>query len=255
MGQSLVLGLAEFRTLYSVKSWLSSWLLRMLAQVAFFASIGLLVRSHESVTYLLVGNAVVLVCLESTVVVLFMAGERYQGTLSALLATPGQPVVAFLGRGLSWVVTGLVTSVVTLSLLPPVFGIALSIPRLLVCVPIIAVIGLSSYAYGSFLGGLTLRFPPLDWLVLNVGYLLVMAFAGVNVPVSYWPLVPRALAQILPVTHGLHAVRGVLDAAPVGSVLADLGLEIVVGLGWLTAAAVSYRLVVNHARRRGSYAT
>jgi hypothetical protein len=82
-----------------------------------------------------------------------------------------------------------------------------------------------------------------------------MAFGGVDVPVSYWPTAPRLLAQILPVTHGLQAVRGVLGGAPAGTIFGWIGEEALVGIGWLIAAAISYRLVVSYARRRGSFAT
>lgn len=252
MTQSLALGIAEFRTMYTLRSWLSGWLLRMLAQVAFFASIGLIIHSRSSMQYLLIGNAVVIVCLEASIVVLSMAGERWQGTLTALLTTPGQPITAYLGRGLNWIVTGVVTSAITLWLLPPIFGIPLQPVRLLACMPILLVIGLASYAYGSFLAGLTLRFPGLDWLVLNVGYLVVMSFAGVSVPVEFWPAPLQVVVQALPVTHGLEAIRGVLAGKSVSSVLILTGQELLVGILWVTAAGISYTLFVNHARRRGS---
>ncbi|HEX6869715.1 MAG TPA: ABC transporter permease [Micromonosporaceae bacterium] len=253
LGRSLTLGIAEFRTIYTVRSWLLSWLVRMLAQTAFFASIGLVVNSPQAIRYLLIGNAVVLVCLEANIVVLFMAGERYQGTLTGLLATPTPPVVVLLGRGLNWVLTGAMTSLITLSVLPVLFGIPLSALSLLECVPIVLVTGIASYGYGSFLGGLTLRFPQLDWLVMNVGYLLVMAFAGVNVPISFWPDWLTALAQVLPVTHGLQAVRGVLDGAAAGVVLGQIGLELLVGAAWFALAAWSYRIFVQHVRARAAF--
>ena len=78
--QSLAMGIAEFRTFYTLKSWLSGWLVRMLAQVTFFASIGLLLHSELRVRYLLIGNAVVLVCL-SRRSVMSRSYELYQGTL------------------------------------------------------------------------------------------------------------------------------------------------------------------------------
>lgn len=255
MGQSLALGIAEYRTIYTLRSWLSGWIVRMLAQVAFFGTIGFMIHSRPGVRYLLIGNAVVLVCLEASIVVLTMAGERWQGTLMALLTTPAQPITVFLGRGINWIITGVLTSMITLTLLPPLFGVPVPAARLLVCLPILAIIGLTSYGYGSFLAGLTVRWPSLDWLVLNVGYLLVMAFAGINVPVRYWPPVPEAIAQILPVTHGLQAIRGVLDGASYRFILGAIGEEVLVGAFWLVAATMSYRLFVSHARRRGTLST
>lgn len=250
--ESFALGLAEFRTLYTVRSWLAGWLVRMTAQVAFFGSIGLLLDSSERVQYLLVGNAVVLVCLEATIVVIFVSSERYQGTLELLVSSPTGPAAVFLGRGLNWVVTGIVTSGVTLAVLLPLFGAPLTVGAFFGCVPVLVAIGLSSHFYGSALASITLRYPQVAWLVLNVGYLLVMTLAGVNVAVSYWPAPLEALAQVLPVTHGLEAVRGVIDSASVAETLVGVGKELAVGLGWSLVAAASYEAFVRGARRSGS---
>lgn len=252
MGQSLTLGLAEFRTLYTVRSWLAGWLTRMLAQVAFFGTLGLLLRSSSTIQYLLIGNAVVLVCFEATIVVLSMAGERYQGTMIPLLSAANHPAAVLLGRGLNWIVTGMITSFTTLAILPVVFGVPVSVPRLIGCVPILAVIGISGYLYGSFLGGLVLRFPQLDWLVLNVGYVLVMTFAGVNVPVSFWPAGIRVFANVLPVTHGLRAIRYLIAGAGAGTVAGSCALELLVAAGWAVMATASYGAFARNARRHGT---
>ena len=87
LSQSARLGIDDFRSVYTWKSWLAGWPLRMLAQVAFFASIGLLVGSRAEIGYLLVGNAVVLVCLEATIVVISVSVERFQGTLPLFAAS------------------------------------------------------------------------------------------------------------------------------------------------------------------------
>ena len=250
--QSLALGLAEFRTYYSIKSWLSGWLVRMLAQVTFFASIGLLLHSDIAVRYLLIGNAVALICLESTIVVLSMAGERYQGTLELLVTSPVNPARVLLGKGLNWVLTGMVTSLLALALLPPLFGQPESVPSLLACLPAMLAIGLSSHFYGSALGSIMLRLPQLEWLVLNLAYLLVITFTGVNVPTSFWPAPLPQIASALPITHGLAAIRSILAGGGIVQALPSIGWELVVTVGWLIAGYIAYSMVVRDARRRGS---
>lgn len=187
LSQSARLGIDDFRSVYTRKSWLAGWLLRMLAQVAFFGSIGLLIGIRAEIGHLLAGNAVVLVCLEATIVVISVSVERFQGTLPLFAASPASPLLVYLGRGLHWMATGLATSVVTLTLLPPLFGLPLSPLRVLACLPVLVVIAVSSDCYGSFLASLVARFPQFNWLALNVGYLAVMTVAGVNVPVDFWP--------------------------------------------------------------------
>ena len=135
LSQSARLGIDDFRSVYTWKSWLAGWLLRMLAQVAFFGSIGLLIGSRAEIGYLLVGNAVVLVWLEATIVVISVSVERFQGTLPLFAASPASPLPVDPGRGLHWMATGLATSVVALTLLPPLFGQPLSPLRVLACCP------------------------------------------------------------------------------------------------------------------------
>jgi ABC-2 type transport system permease protein len=253
LSQSARLGVDDFRSVYTWRSWLAGWLLRMLAQVAFFGSIGLLVGSRAEIGYLLVGNAVVLVCLEATIVVISVSVERFQGTLPLFAASPASPMLVYLGRGLHWMGTGLATSVVTLTLLPPLFGLPLSPPRVAACLPVLVVIAVSSYCYGSFLASLVARFPQFNWLALNVGYLAVMTVAGVNVPVDFWPGPVQAVANLLPVTHGLLAVRRLLDGGGLAAAAPQVGAELLVGAGWLVASWLSYRRFFRRSRVTGSF--
>jgi ABC-2 type transport system permease protein len=55
------------------------------------------------------------------------------------------------------------------------------------------------------------------------------------VPTGFWPSGTRIIADLLPVTHGLSAVRGILVSAPLFQVLTSIGLELLVGLGWFVA--------------------
>jgi ABC-2 type transport system permease protein len=253
LAQSARLGIDDFRSVYTWRSWLAGWLLRMLAQVAFFGSIGLLVGSRAEIGFLLVGNAVVLVCLEATIVVISVSVERFQGTLPLLAASPTGPTLVYLGRGLHWIATGMVTSVVTLTLLPPLFGLPLSPARVAACLPVLVVIAVSSYSYGSFLASLVARFPQVNWLALNVGYLTIMTVTGVNVPVTFWPGPVQAAANLLPVTHGLLAVRQLLDGGSLAAAAPRVGAELLVAAGWLLMSWLSYRQFFHKARADGSF--
>lgn len=53
-------------------------------------------------------------------------------------------------------------------------------------------------------------------------------------------------------THGLDAVRGLLDNAPATTVLGDMGLEVLVGAGWLALALLSFQRLADAGRRDGS---
>ncbi len=250
--QILILDIAEIRAVYTWRTWVFGWLLRLLCQAAFFALIGRFVGSALVMQYVLVGNAVALVCLESTIVVISLSGERRSGTLPLLAMAPVSHVPIYLGRGLHWVASGMASSLIAWLILPPVLGVPLPWPRAAYAIPVFAVVAASSYGYGCVLGSLALRVPGLQWLMLNLGYLSVMAFCGVNVPTSFWPTPIRIAANLLPLTHGLAAIRGILAGAPVAGVFADIGLECLVAAGWFTCAVLLVDRLVTGGRKDGS---
>ncbi len=252
MRHSLIQGIAEFRQVYTWRSWIGGWLVRLLSQVAFFGLIGRLLGSRETEQFIVVGNAVAVITLEAMVVIASSAWERFQGTLPLLVASPSGPVGVYLGRGIQWLGTGMVSSTAAFVIVPVLLRVSLPWPRAAAAIPVIAVVGLSSYAFGCFLASVVLRFLQLQWLVLNFGYLVPMTICGVNVPVSYWPLWLQGIADALPLTHGLHAIRLLLGSAPAGMILSQLGQEVLVGCGWLAVAAVSLRRLAEHGRADGS---
>ncbi|WUI03683.1 hypothetical protein OHR68_18345 [Spirillospora sp. NBC_00431] len=250
--ESLVLGFAEMSAVYTWRTWTFGWLVRLLCQATFYALLGQYVGDDQTMRYVLVGNIVVLACLESTIVVISLAGERAMGTLPLLVIAPSGHLPVYLGRGLQWTVTGLTSSLVAWLALPPLLGVPLPWPRALYAIPVIVLILASSYGYGCALAGVALRLRGVEWLVLNFAYGIVMTFGGVNVPVGTWPGPLRVAVNALPVVHGLEAVRGILDGAPVGRVLGLVGIEALVGACWYAVAALSMGRLVAVGRRDGS---
>jgi ABC-2 type transport system permease protein len=250
--QTVIFAVAEMRSVYTWRTWVFGWLARLLAQVTFFAVIARYVGGAETMRYALIGNAVVLVCLESMIVVVAMVNERAAGTLPLLAVTPTSHVPIYLGRGAHWLASGMTSSLIAWMVLPPLLRVPLPWPNALIAMPMIAVIGISSYCYGCFLSSLAIRWPGMMWIFLNLGYLPVMAFCGVNVPLSFWPGWMRAAAGLLPVTHGLSAIRSVLAGGPWPHVILLLAAEMLVGLAWVLIAAISIGRVLAKGRTDGS---
>ncbi|WP_117404948.1 ABC transporter permease [Actinomadura spongiicola] len=249
--ESLILGFAEMSAVYTWRTWTFGWLVRLLCQAAFYALLGRYVGDETTMRYVLVGNIVVLACLESTIVVISLAGERAMGTLPLLAITPSGHLPVYLGRGLQWTVTGLASSLTAWLVLPPLLGVPLPWPRAAYAIPVIVLILASSYGYGCALAGVALRLRGVEWLVLNFAYGVVMTFGGVNVPVDTWPGPLRVAVEVLPVVHGLQAIRGVLDGASTGHVMGLICAEALVGAGWYAVAALSTERLVSVGRRDG----
>ncbi|HCG01768.1 MAG TPA: hypothetical protein DEV93_14650, partial [Chloroflexi bacterium] len=53
-------GAYDYFAIYSLRSWVFGWMVRVLSQVTFFALIGKLLKSDEQTQFLLIGNAVMI---------------------------------------------------------------------------------------------------------------------------------------------------------------------------------------------------
>ncbi|MDX8031372.1 ABC transporter permease [Lentzea sp. BCCO 10_0856] len=244
--------MADLRATYTWKSWGLAWLLRMLFQVTLFAFVGKLIGDPRVVEYLVIGNSVFIIADVVMLVCASTSWERMSGTLPLLVASPAAPFTVFTGRSVQWLLDGLACSTISLLVLPQFLGVQLPLGTRLAVVPLIAVIAVSVYFFGLVLGGLALRAMAARNLIGRVGSIGLMLLTGVQVPVSFWPSPLESLAQLLPLTHGLGAVRAALGNGSASDVLRGIALEIVVGIGWALVAAFTYWRLVESGRRDGT---
>jgi ABC-2 type transport system permease protein len=80
---------------------------------------------------------------------------------------------------------------------------------------------------------------------------IIVGLTGVVVPVSDLPLVFESIAYVLPISHGLEAIRDSLAGAGFNDVIGNLALEAAVGLGYALAGYVGFVLVERELKRRG----
>ena len=244
-------GIQDLRSLYTWKTWATGWLLRLVCQVIFYSLLGRLIGDEAQVHYLVVGNAVMLCATTVIFVVQSTTWERFAGTLPLLIAAPASPLVVLFGRSVQWIPDALATSLAALLVVGPLFAVPLPWPRTLVVLPLLVLVTLSTYMMGAVFGSLVLRWTNARNLVSNVVAALMMAVCGVNVPVSVFPGWVGTVATVLPLTHGLRAIRATLAGAGAG-VAREAALEIVVGMGWFAVAAASFRWFAEGGRKDGS---
>jgi ABC-2 type transport system permease protein len=245
-------GIADYRAIFTWKSWLAGWFVRVIAQVAFFALIGERLGDEETTYYLLIGNALLIAAQVGVFSLNMTSSERWAGTLPLLVASPSSPVVVFSARGSYLAIDGALSALGALFVAGAIFGMDLPWPRVLAVVPLTGLIGLASYGFGTFLAGIVFRYRSINSLVVVTTYVTLMAVCGVNVPLDYYPEPLETLCRFLPLTNGLLAIRGVFEGAPWGEIVANASYEHAVGLGWMTAALLSFNRLASQGRRDGS---
>jgi ABC-2 type transport system permease protein len=225
-----------------------------LFQILFFTYLGRF-RGLESDAFFVVGNAVQS-CAMSAVYASTMtiANERWQGTLSPLLASPANRAALFLGRSIPLVANGLLVSA---------FGFAVG--RLLLrfdpspsVLPALAVVVVATVvsctSFGLLLGSIGLR--ARDTLFgANLAYFLMLLFCGVNVPLDELPGWMEAIGRALPLTHGIEAAREVAAGAPLGNVGGLVGTELAIGAAYAAAAYFVFRYFERASRRTAALET
>lgn len=238
----LIGGLTSYRALFS---WLTPWilvpsfLLGPIFQILFFAYVGRSVNVADD-SYFLIGNAL----LYAAIPCLFamgatIGGERQQGTLPLLLASPAARVPLFVGRALPVIVNGFVVSLAALSVGAVVLQVAIPVATWL---PIAVAVAVSAYSCtGLGLAAAALALRVRETAVLsNVIFGVLLIFSGVNVPLAVLPSWMAAVSRWMPLTHSIGAARQLAAGSGLGAVRSDLLIEvgigtacIVVGVGML----------------------
>jgi ABC-2 type transport system permease protein len=252
MRYALLSGWLDYASVYTLRTWIGGWLVRALAQVSFFALIGRLLQSERQETsFLLIGNAIVLVAMQALFVVHVISWERVMGTLPLHAVSPTNPVLVLASRGLYLIADGSFSALAALFLLAPVFGVPLPWPHALLVIPLTILVAASSYSLGIFLGLIGLAYRSSINVLVNFGQIALMTLCGVDVPVSQFPGSISWIASCLPLTHGLAAIRDVLANHSDGMAGQAL-LEAIVGICWLGLCLVTSHWFVQRARRTGS---
>ncbi|MGW3957408.1 hypothetical protein ACWEKM_42500 [Streptomyces sp. NPDC004752] len=219
----------DYRAMFTWRSWLFGWMLRLVSQVLFFASLGRLVGSASTEQAIALGNAMALGPLGVLGVVSSSVGERRGNTLQFIVISSTSPFLVIASRGLYWVADGFLTSCVVLTLLPWIVGLELPWAALPLVFAVQALITLSGYALALTLAGVSLHWPESRMYLTGGTTIAVLLLGGINVARPTHGLA-GALATVVPGAHGLVAVREVFagHGMPLGPVLAELAVL----LGW-----------------------
>src|SRR5258708_10094660 len=143
------------------------------------------------------------------VVTLSIGGDRHEGTLPYLFATPGNRLVMFVGRAFIHVIDGMLGIVIGLTWGVLIMGLDLSKTDPLALALIILITTFSTSGLGLLLGCLSLMTVNVMF-INNTVYFLLLIFSGANLNLAQLPAWMQAVSSILPLTRGIAAARKVI---------------------------------------------
>lgn len=244
-------GAADHSAIFTWKSWLFGWFVRMLAQALFFTTAGNLLGPGQA-RYLLIGNAAVLVAIHGLFATASTTWEVQLGTLPLLVASPGSPTLVLMGRSLFWLPDAVACGLGAVVLLGPLVGVSLTWATVAAVAGLLALVAVTTYCLGLFLGALVLTTSDLRNVVSNAALSLLMILCGPEVPTRTVGTAATWIGNCLPITHGLLAIRQALaghaDAHTFTLSLQEAGI----GLCWLAAATAVLTWRERRSRRDGA---
>ena len=211
--------------------------------------------AHEGGHYfgfVLLGTACVLLLQTCTLgISQAVNGGIASGTFEAMLVTPTRtPVLlaGFTAYGIAW--TSL--RVVVMLAGGAVLGMQMRLAQLPAALVVLAILLLAYLGFGLLLGAMSLAFRttgPLPQAIIAGSTLL----GGVYYPTHVIPPSIQHLSALVPLTYGLRALRQLLlDGAPLGSVMGDVGRVSLCAALTLGLGAGCFALALRHARRAGT---
>lgn len=245
----------SYRALFawlSPSTFLASMIIFPLGQIMFFTLLGIFASGPDASSFYLIGNAMQITAMSGIFgMTMAIGAERRTGTLIYLFGAPANRLTVFAGRatihifngvfevliGLAW---GWLLGWVSFAHTDP-FALGLTI----------VISTFSTAALGLLLGCIGLITLNI-FLINNLVYFLLLLFSGANVPVSSLPQWMQYISWALPLTRGIEAAREIVAGAPLSAVSGLLLGELAVGLVYLTAGYLFFRIFEIEAKRRGA---
>ena len=178
------------------------------------------------------------------------SNDRSGGTLHLLFASPANRASAYFARGAGHFYNGPVAAISTTLLAVLVIDLNAGDLNYLTYAVAIAVVSTGILMFSLLLGNFAALYR--DWQIFfSVALGALLGLTGVIIPVDRLPGVLEGVAQALPITHGLRALRGAFAGDSVAAVSSDLLLELAVAGGYAVLGLVVFVLIDRAARRRG----
>ena len=178
-------------------------------------------------------------------------GERFTGSLEAMITTPTPPALLVVGMASYSICTAVLSSLAMLGAAIALFGFRIH------ATPTTAVVGVVAFlATVVWVAGIGILVAAFSLVVQRGSSLLgfvasgLSLFGGVYFTVDTLPRPLEALAQVFPFAWGLQIVRDSLDGERADPRL--LGLLIAVAAATLPAALRVFERALEHVRRTGT---
>jgi len=229
--------------------WLTMKFVLSLSQMAFFVFVGIFAQAD--VRFIAIGNALQSVSWNTVFSVINITGhDKWDGTLTLVLATPASRLPLFIGRAMIHVFDGILSAAISFFFAAFIFGV--NFARTNVAALIVAVIltAFTMAGFGLLIGGFCFFFRN-PMVFANIFTFALLIFCGVNFPVQNLPTAIQPFSYIFPLTYGLTAARNAIMGQDLIQIAPTLVLQLAVGVALMLIGYLLFRSFENNARKTG----
>jgi ABC-2 type transport system permease protein len=201
-------GVADYRAVYTLRSWLFGWVVRLIAQVTYFGLLGVLVGSADTTRRVVLGNVVLLTSVSTLFAVSAIARERQARTVDLLLLARVPLAASLCLRNVVWVGDGVLSAVAALGSASAIFGLGLGWQTYAISPVACLLAGLATLGVALTAGCLVLDRPTIRALTAGVITAALAILGGVNYPLPSWLRVPMT---VLPVSAPITVLQRMAD--------------------------------------------
>lgn len=246
----------SFKALYvwlSPEFYIGTKFITPFFQVAFFALVAKFTRGPEAMTYAAIGNTVQIIAVNGIMGVAIVIGlERVLGTLTPVLLTPANRLLIFTSQTLFHVLDGVFGSLVCLFYGWLFFGIQFSNISWISFLALLILVAVSVTCIGVAVGAIGMisnNMVP----IMNLVYLLLLLVCGVSVPLSEYPKWLQVIAECIPLTYGIEAIRENVKGIAVSNLLVqDVIPMLLLGAAYYSCGMIMLKLFERKNRIQGT---
>lgn len=243
---------------YKQSSIMSDWktymmfdLLPPISRTLFFSMVAGYIYGTAYIQKWMIGNAVLIASFGA----LFGVGtqlmeEKYNGTLSFLIASKTKLSSILFSSAISTMVTSMISVTIGVVLVSFILGVSWTTEMIF---SFIVVLFLSSFVAMSFgyIFSCFILITSETNLVLNLVSRLLLIFTGANFPISKLPHILQCFSNLLPLTRSIQIAQGLVEGNSLSKYYVPIYEELILGFSFILVASLILNFMERKSRTTG----
>ncbi|MEZ7612824.1 MULTISPECIES: ABC transporter permease [Streptococcus] len=244
---------------YKQSSIMSDWktymmfdLIPPISQTLLFSLIAGYIYGTDYIQKWMIGNAILITSFGA----LFGVGtqlmdERYNGTLSFLIASKTKLSSILFSSAISSMLTSMVSVTIGIVLVSMILKISWNIGLIASFFIVLLVASFVAMSFGYIFSCFILVTSEVN-LMLNLASRILLIFTGANFPISRLPHFLQFIPKLLPLTRSIEVAQGVIEGKTISTYYLQIFEEIVLGIIFIIFASILLRVMENVSRRNST---